>query len=393
MRYLQRIALAVLLFRFLASNACAEPLEELVNADSIDCIMSASMNAGLISGGVVVIGNSSGELFTRPYGRVSHSTNALPVTMDTIFDLASLTKVLATTPSLMKLVDEGKLDLRDPVTKWFPEFIGKGKDDLIILHLLTHTSGIDDFSLPANIPLQAAVEGAANQAPKVRPGARFRYADINFILLGELVRRVSGLTLDRYAVDRIYKPLAMGDTVFNPVQKLRIRCAATRGYRDLLFGTVQDPNARLLGGVAGHAGLFGTAVDVSRYCRMLLRGGELQGVRVLSEEAVLQMDTPFVFNEGRVVRGVGWDMISPYSSPKGAGFSRLSFGHTGYSGCSVWIDPESDLYVILLTSRIDYHNIREFNRLRGNVSTLAAALFPQDRNRRGHQDNTANADR
>jgi CubicO group peptidase (beta-lactamase class C family) len=387
------LTMAVLLVCYLASDAWSDSLEELVNADSIDCVMDAAMQGGLISGGVVIVGNSAGEIFTRPYGRTSLASSAHQVTIDTIFDLASLTKVIATTPSIMKLVDEGKLDLRDPVTKWFPEFVGKGKDDLIILHLLTHTSGMADFALPGVNPLHAAVEGAANQVFKTRPGTRFRYADINFILLGELVRRVSGITLDRYATARIYAPLAMGDTAFNPDEKLRIRCAATLGYRDVQYGMVQDPNARQLGGVAGHAGLFGSAIDVSRYCRMLLRGGELEGSRVLSEEAVLQMDTPFVFHEGKVVRGVGWDMVSPYSSPKGAGFSGASFGHTGYSGCSVWIDPESDIYVILLTSRLDYRKIRDFNRLRGNISTLAASLFARDGKRRGNQESVVKSDR
>jgi CubicO group peptidase (beta-lactamase class C family) len=282
----------------------------------------------------------------------------------------------------MKLADEGRLDLLDPLSKWFPEFRGTGKDDLLVIHLLTHTSGLADFGLPAGRPMQGGVEGVALRDLKHRPGSSFKYADINFILLGELVRRASGEEISSFASTRFYTPLRMVDTGFNPGDEMRWRCAATlNGSGCSQYGRVQDPNARLLGGVAGHAGLFSTAADLSRFCRMLLRGGELEGNRVLTETAVRQMVSPFPFQGGAIVRGIGWDMVSPYSSPKGNGFSGSSFGHTGYSGCSVWIDPELDLYVILLTSRRDYHRVRDFNRLRGSISTLAAELFRADKNR------------
>lgn len=383
MAFLFNILVALLILWNIPAQAEEDPLEELVHADTIDCVMNSAISSGLIYGGVVLVGSSKEDLFVRPFGRASGDAAASPVTSDTIFDVASLTKVFATAPSVMRLADDGRLDLLDPLTKWFPEFRGTGKDDLLVLHLLTHTSGLADFALPATRPLPGGVDAVASRELKHRPGSSFRYADINFILLGELVRRASGEEVDRYASTRFYGPLHMSDTAFRPNEELRWRCAATlNGGGCFLYGTVQDPNARLLGGVAGHAGLFSTAADLSRFCRMLLRAGELDGSRVLSESAVRQMVSPFSFQGGGIVRGIGWDMVSPYASPKGNGFSGSSFGHTGYSGCSVWVDPELDLYVILLTSRRDYRRVREFNRLRGSISTLAAEHFRPEKNRR-----------
>jgi len=390
MSCLSYLLIAVLVFLGVPAQCADEPLEDLLRADSIDCVMSAAVASGLINGGTVLIGNRSADLFVRNYGTVSSADHSPPVKLDTVFDLASLTKVIATTPSIMKLVDEGRLNLLDPVTKWFPEFAGKGKDNLLVLHLLTHTSGIGDFSVSSCNLLQGIVEVAANRELAWAPGTKFKYADINFILLGELVRRVSGRELALYARENIFLPLGMGDTAFNPGEDLRVRCAATIDIsNNLLFGTVQDPGARFLGGVAGHAGVFGTAADLSRFCRMLLRGGELSGTRILSAGAFRQMTTPYSIQDGKVIRAVGWDMASPFSAPRGAGFSGSSFGHTGYSGCSVWIDPESDLYVILLTSRRDYRRTGDFKRLRSSISTLAAALFSNGKNRRQCRENAA----
>lgn len=353
-----------------------DPLEDLVLVDGIDCVMNGAIATRLVNGGVVIIGDSREDLLVRAYGRVSSHEDAPAVVPGTIFDLASLTKVIATAPAIMKLADEGNLNLLDPVTKWFPEFSGKGKDDLLLLNLLTHTSGLHDVSLAPVRTIREDVQRAADEELESRPGSRFRYADLNFVLLGELVRRATGQTLDRYASEQFLLPLGMSSTLFNPNETLHSRCAATvADSGDILQGRVQDLNAGALGGVAGHAGLFGTAPDLGRFCRMLLRGGELDGRRVFSPWAVKQMACPFYFQQGRVVRGIGWDIRSPYSSPKGKGFSSSSFGHTGFSGCSVWIDPESDLFVILLTSRRDYRRVGEFARLRSNISTLAAKIF------------------
>jgi CubicO group peptidase (beta-lactamase class C family) len=275
----------------------------------------------------------------------------------------------------MKLVEEGKVSLYDPVCKWFPEFVGKNKDDLRVVHLLTHTSGLRDISLPLGNSVQFLVEHAASMALKGTPGIHFHYADINFILLGELVRRASGLPLDCFAAENIFYPLHMRDTGFNPAPRNLNRCAATLDYdNSYLFGSVQDHTAFFLGGVAGHAGLFSTAYDLSRFCRMVLNGGSLDGQCILMRRIVKRTLIPFVCQGGKVSRGLGWDISSPLSSPRCAAFSEASFGHTGYSGCSIWIDPEENVFVIFLSARLDYKRKRDFNRLRNDLSAVAAHL-------------------
>lgn len=340
----------------------------------IDLLLQRGVERGLISGAVVVIGSRDGILLQKTFGTVSAAPGAPPMTMGTVFDLASLTKVIATTPAVMKLAEEGKIRLVDPVSRFFPEFAADDKKDMLVMNLLTHTTGLDDFSLPAADGEREAVVRAAGEHLRGEIGNRFQYADINFILLGELVHRVSGKELDKFAAENIYRPLGMNDTGFKPAGEVKDRCAPTYGDR-MLVGEVQDPNARLLHGVAGHAGLFSTARDLSLFARMILGEGEVDGKRVLSPRTVQQMTAPYFSRGGSVVRGLGWDMISPFSSPRGRGFSELSFGHTGYSGTSIWIDPERDLFVILLTSRLDYRRVSEFNRLRRDLSTIAGAVF------------------
>ncbi|KAF0218996.1 MAG: hypothetical protein FD174_2385 [Geobacteraceae bacterium] len=345
-------------------------------AAKIDLLLESAITRGLIAGGVVLVGNRHGVLFERAYGRVSSLPDARPMTVDAIFDTASLTKVVATAPVILKLAEERKISLVDPLVKWFPEFAGKGKDDLLVLNLLTHTSGLDDFPLSAANPLTSAIAGAATQRVKGGIGSRFKYADINFILLGEMVKKATGVGLDAYAAVHFFAPLGMKDTAFNPDREKIERCSATiLTNRTLMVGQAQDYLARQLGGVAGHAGLFSTAYDLARFCRMILNEGVFEGGEVLSSRAVRQMTAPYFSRGGSVVRGLGWDIASPYSSPKGGGFSEISFGHTGYSGSSIWIDPETDLFVVLLTSRLEYRKIKEFSQLRSDMSTLAAELF------------------
>jgi CubicO group peptidase (beta-lactamase class C family) len=374
--FVKYLAIGVLLFFATAAIAGDAPANRLAQLDKIDQLLNGAISHGLIAGGVVLVGNREGVLFERAFGRVSSAADARPMTIDTVFDIASLTKVIATTPAVLKLAEERKLSLVDPVARWFPEFKGQGKDDLLVMNLLTHTSGLDDFSLSPDNSLQSAVEGAALQKLKGEVGSRFKYADINFILLAESVKRVTGVGLDLYSAACFFAPLGMINTTFNPGKENVAHCAATlNSDNSLLFGQVQDYVARQLGGVAGHAGLFSTAGDLARFCRMILNGGEFEGKRILSERAVNQMTAPYFSRGGKVVRGLGWDIDSPYSSPRGNGFSPVSFGHTGYSGSSVWIDPASDTFVVLLTSRTDYRKTSEFSRLRRDLSTFAAELF------------------
>lgn len=333
------------------------------SSSNLELVLDRAISQNLIAGGVVVVGNRDGIISTVARGQLSPAEGAPQLDERSVFDIASLTKVAATTPAVMKLVDDGKINLNDPLSRWFPEFEGKPHT---VLHLLTHTSGLNDVSVGSS--MESAVRKAAAQ--HASPGTRFNYADINFILLGEMVKRVSGESLDQFCMEQIYKPLGFDKTTFLPSPELAASIAPTSGRKG---GVVQDLNARRLGGVAGHAGLFSSAYDLSRYARMILGGGELDNQRVLSEQVVAQMTTPYLCNDGRVVRGLGWDITSPYSAPKGKFFSGASFGHTGYSGSSMWIDPQQDLFVIMLTRRTNYNDTRSFNKLRRDVSTVAVA--------------------
>lgn len=368
------ITLILLLFPLLAPQQLYAMVDPSASAPAanIDTLLDRAISENLIDGGVVVVGNREGILATAARGQVSALPGAPAISDRTIFDVASLTKVVATTPAVIKLLDEGRISLSDPVSRWFPEFAGAPHGELTVLHLMTHTSGLSDVMVSSDRSMESTIQKAALQHHRRGPGTSFDYADINFILLGELVHRVSGETLDAFCRAQIYDPLGTRETLFLPSAELAADMAPTSGTRG---GVVQDVNARRLGGVAGHAGLFSSAYDLSRFARLLLGGGTLDGRRILSEQAVAQMGTPYLCDDGRVKRGLGWDMSSPYSAPKGNFFSDASFGHTGYSGSSIWIDPEQDLFVVMLTRRADYRNVKGFNRLRRDVSTVAAADF------------------
>jgi CubicO group peptidase (beta-lactamase class C family) len=365
---------------------CASPLfaaDELLDAGraaTIDYMLDRAVSQGFIGGGVVLVGNRSGVTYTASRGKVGFSPDAGALNERTIFDIASLTKVVATAPAIMKLLEEGRIALLDPLTRWFPEFEGSGREDITILNLLTHTSGLNDIAFSSLEPLNTTIHRAALQKNGRIAGGRFLYADINFILLSELVQRASGMSLDRYCREKLFGPLGMADTMFLPPLELSGSIAPTLGTsNELITGIVQDENARHLGGIAGHAGLFSSASDLSRYSQMILNNGRLLGSQVFEERVLEQMTAPYFYSNGTVVRGLGWDIHSPFSSPRGNFFSEMSFGHTGYSGSSIWIDPEHDLFVILLTVRFNYRDPRQINRLRSDISSIAASVFSHNR--------------
>ena len=365
---------------------CASPLfaaDDLLDAGraaTIDYMLERAVSQGFIGGGVVLVGNRSGVTYTASRGKLGFSPEAGTLNERTIFDIASLTKVVATAPAIMKLLEEGRITLLDPLTRWFPEFEGSGREDITILNLLTHTSGLNDIAFSPLEPLNTAIHKAALQKNGRIAGTRFLYADINFILLSELVQRASGMSLDRFCREKLFGPLGMADTMFLPPLELAGSIAPTLGAaNELLTGIVQDENARHLGGIAGHAGLFSSASDLSRYAQMILNNGRLHGIPVFEERVLEQMTAPYFYSNGTVVRGLGWDIHSPFSSPRGNFFSEMSFGHTGYSGSSVWIDPEHDLFVILLTVRFNYRDPRQINRLRSDISSIAASVFSHNR--------------
>lgn len=383
LRILTIFAFSLLLWASLlsAQEAAFPPAVEVISPrispeQRVDQVMEGAIGKGLIAGGVVLIGSPGGTLFVKAYGRTLPGDQGRAVNTDMLFDVASLTKVVAATPAVLKLAEERRLSLMDPLVTWFPELAGNGKNELRVWHLLTHTSGLDDFPLGTADPARSLLDGVASQKLKGEVGSRFRYADVNFILLGELVRRVSGQTLDSFVLANIYAPLGMRETGFLPDLLRQERCAPTMtADQGFIAGQPQDYLARQLGGVAGHAGLFSTAADLGLFCRMMMGGGILDGRRVLSDRAVDQMTAPYFSRNGRVVRGLGWDISSPFSSPRGSLFSPVSFGHTGYSGASLWIDPHVELFVVLLTVRLDYRNVHEISRLRGELSTVAVESY------------------
>jgi CubicO group peptidase (beta-lactamase class C family) len=276
------------------------------------------------------------------------------MTEDTVFDVASLTKVTATAPAVMVLVDRGQIDLEAPVGRYLPEFRGGDKGQVTVRHLLTHFSG-----LPPIVPREPAFASYLESVAYAcwcplssEPGSRFRYSDVNYITLAEVVRRVSGQPLDVFARENLFRPLGMADTGFNPPATLRPRIAPTEltGEAGLLRGVVHDPSARVMGGTAGHAGLFSTARDLARYCRAVIHGGELDGHRVLSAAAVEAMTTNQSPPGAKDRRGIGWDIETAFS-PRGEHFSADTFGHTGWTGQAMWIDRPNRTFAILLTTR------------------------------------------
>ncbi|MDZ4286336.1 MAG: DUF1343 domain-containing protein [Prosthecobacter sp.] len=298
------------------------------------------------------------------------------MTQDTVFDAASLTKILATTTSVMILFEQGKLDLEAPVSRYLPAFIGEGRERILIRHLLTHTSG-----LKPGIPKEPAWTGydtgirlALQTVPDAPPEIFFRYSDLNFILLGEMVRTVSGQSLDAFAQSRIFAPLKMTSTRYLPPAGWQPRIAPTEKDENgvMLRGVVHDPSARRMGGVAGHAGVFTTVDDLVRFARMILGEGELDGVRILKAETVHRMQavqTPITVLERR---GFGWDIESLYSRPRGGLFPGGSFGHTGFTGTSLWIDPFSKTFVIFLSSRLHPDGKGNVRDLYEQLGTAAA---------------------
>ena len=341
-----------------------------------------------LPGAVILVGRGDAVVYHHAFGRRAVRPVAEPMTEDTIFDLASLTKVVATTTGVMKLVEEGRIRLNDPVAQFVPDFGRYGKSGITIRHLLTHTSGLrPDLELEVEFHgADEAIHRAIDEVPEAPPGERFVYSDINFFLLGDIVRRVSGERLDRYAKTQIFDPLGMKETSFLPPESWRPRIAPTEacptlawpcGGADVPFlrGIVHDPTSRRMDGVAGHAGLFSTAADLSRFCRMLLGGGRLGAARVLSAATVARMTAPSTPAEMRAVRGLGWDIDSPYSSNRGELFPIGSYGHTGFTGTSLWLDPGSKSYVIFLSNRVHPDGMGDVTALRARVATIAAAAL------------------
>jgi CubicO group peptidase (beta-lactamase class C family) len=317
--------------------------------------------------GAVLLIEKDREQHLQAFGHHTYQTDATVVSTDSIFDAASLTKVVATAPSVLLLAEDGRLQLDRPVSDYLPGCPA----GITIRHLLTHTSG-----MPAGLPANPAWEGqdhslslACAQKPTHAAGSFFRYSDVNYILLGHLVQKLSGMTLDAFARTRIFAPLGMVDTTYLPLAQADARrIVPTFGTA----GVVHDPTARRMGGVAGSAGMFSTAPDLARFARMLLAGGVHEGRRILSADSVRLLTTAQTPAGIAELRGMGMDIASPFARPRGSIYPLGSFGHTGFTGCILWIDPVSRSFYVFLSNRVYPDDRSNILPLYGALGTLAA---------------------
>ena len=353
----------------------AQAQETFSGSATLDEVVNAAVRDGVIPGAVLIVGHDGKIVHRKAYGNRALVPAREAMTLDTIFDMASLTKVAATTPSLMKLFEQGKLRINDPVTTYLPEFQG-GHSDITVRDLMTHFSGMPpDLQLePAWSGYQIGIERALVEKPMFPPATRFVYSDVNFELLGEIVRRLSGKPLNEYAREAVFVPLAMKETEFLPAASLRARIAPTEidAATGLPFrGVVHDPTARYMGGVAGHAGLFSTADDLAKYAQMLVDGGG----KLFSPLTVKKFAAPNSPPDQPILRGLGWDIDSGFSAPRGELFPIDRMWAHGFTGPSLWIDPASKTYVILMTNSVHPKAGKNLSPLRSKVATVVAAAL------------------
>jgi len=338
----------------------------------VDPIVRDAIRDGQIPGAVVLVWHNGKVIYRKAFGNRAIEPRREAMTLDTIFDIASLTKVVATTTAVMQLVQKGEVRTNDPVAKYIPEFAENGKQDITVRNLLTHFSG-----LAADLDLTGSWQGhdtalrmAFAEKPTYPPGSRFLYSDINFITLGALVERVTGTTLDAYCAQNVFIPLHMTHTRFLPPASWRSKIAPTQFDEKnvMLRGIVHDPTSRRMGGVAGHAGVFSTADDLSRFAQALIDTSP-----VLSKEIVEKMTTPQQPPTASILRGFGWDIDSPFSTNRGELLPVGSFGHTGFTGTSIWIDRATRTFIILLTNSVHPRGKGTAVALRAKIATAVTA--------------------
>lgn len=346
--------------------------------EQVDAAVLGGIEAGAYSGAVVVVGTASRVLHANGMGHFTwDETSAVPHPDSTLFDLASLTKVVATTPSAMRLIEQGLLNLDNPVESYLPGFVGEGKSRVTVRHLLQHRSGLRSF-LPLSTEAQSADEAKArvlSEPLRWDPADRVEYSDLNAMLLGWVVEAVSGEPLDEYSEHAVFARLRMTDTRFRLPRPLRVRTMPVGLWRGhVIAGEVHDQNAARLGGVSGHAGVYSTGSDLATFARMWLGKGHVDGVTAFRPGMIDHFT-----RRGPGNRALGWAMRDTTQTDNtGSKMSSSTFGHTGYTGTSIWIDPEGDLFVILLTNRVfsprSSHSITTLKRVRGEVADAAVRL-------------------
>jgi uncharacterized protein YbbC (DUF1343 family) len=343
----------------------------------IDGIVNREIQLGNIPGAVVLIGHQGKVVYRRAFGYRELEPQKIAMTEDTIFDLASLTKPIATATAIMQLVEEGKIDLDEPVTRYWAAFGANAKKDIRVRDLLKHSSGFR-AGLNENISW-SGYDGALRQVLAEKlvslPGKNFLYSDINFIVLGELVARVSGLPLDQFCARSIFTKLGMKDTRFKPSSDLARIAPTTYLNGKLLQGQVHDPTAYNMGGVSGHAGLFSTADDLATFAQMMLNGGTTNGVQILKPQSVRDMTVRQQAANGSGWWGLGWEIAPLFNSDPNESVPANSFGHSGYTGTSIWIDPDSKTFVVILTNRVHLHGGGDVKSLRTDILRLIKGLL------------------
>lgn len=352
----------------------AEPWEvglDGVKLEQIDKIVAEGLAANKMPGCVVLVARHGKVAFFRAYDDRQVEPERVKMTTDTLFDLASITKPVATATSVMLLIEQGKLRLDDSVAKHIPEFAANGKEKITVEQLLTHQGGLiaDNSLQDYEAGPDKAWQNLFALRPVNEPGAKFVYSDVSFLMLGKLVERVSGQSLAAFTRAQFFAPLGMDETGYLPAEDLRVRAALTQKREGRwMRGEVHDPRAHLLGGVAGHAGLFSTAQDLAVFAQMMLGRGEYAGVRVLKPATVREMTSPRKVSSGQ--RGLGWDMQTGFSTNKGKSLSAQAFGHGGFTGTVLWIDPQLDLFFIFLSNRVHPSGKGLVNPLAGQIGTI-----------------------
>ena len=372
-RFIRALLLTLLPMVCSARFAAADPDP---NFEQSDKLIQDAIAHGKCPGAVLLVGRGDQIVYRKAYGNRSLEPAKTPATADTIFDLASLTKAVATAPSIMILADRGQLRVDDKVSKYLPDFARNGKGEITIEQLLLHRGGLipDNDRADYDNGSAEAFRKIDALTPRWTPGTHFAYSDVGYIVLGRVVEKVSGRPLDAFARAEIFEPLAMDHSRFNPPASWQASCAPTEQRAGhWMAGEVHDPRAYALGGVAGHAGLFSTADDLSRFCRMLLHGGRLDGKQILSEATVKEMTRERCLPHNDGCRGYGFDIDTPYSGCRGDRFDRGStFGHTGFTGTMFWVDPVHACYFILLTNSVHPDGKGNVLKLRHDVATAVA---------------------
>lgn len=345
------ITLTIIVF----ASSCSTKIEKTLDFSKVDKLMQQAVSDSVSPGAVLLFGIDHTFLFSKAYGHYTYDKNSRPVTTNSIFDLASVSKVVGTTSAAMILVDRGKLNLDEKVITYLPEFNNNGKDKITIRNLLLHNSGLpafkryyDEYSTANEV-----INDIMNLKLIYEPGTKYVYSDLGMITLQKVIERITGKTLDKFLDENLFKPLNINLTMYNPSKEMKERCMPTEVdtfYRmRLLQGEVHDERAYMLNGVAGHAGLFSTAEDLSVFVRMLLNNGKYNGKQIIRKKIIDEWTTK---QSELSDRGLGWDTRSKEKSSSGKYFSMNSFGHTGYTGTSIWVDKNTKLFVILLTNRV-----------------------------------------